>query len=175
MDTPANASAELVELGEAETFSVFNEHDGCIRDVDAYFDDGGGDKGLRVAEAKLLHDGVFLLRRNTPVEERARHGCQEGLPLLKFGGCGFGFGFFGSVDERVDDVGLSSGFEMFADKLGGFGYFCAVPDAGDYFSTALWKFVESRNIQITVQAHCERSGDGCGGHDEHVRATALGA
>jgi hypothetical protein len=41
--TAADASAELMELGEAEALGMLDDHDGGVGDVDADFDDGGGD------------------------------------------------------------------------------------------------------------------------------------
>ena len=37
------SAAELVELGETETFGMFDDHDGGIADINADFYDRGGD------------------------------------------------------------------------------------------------------------------------------------
>src|SRR4029077_5254860 len=52
----ADAPAQLMELGEAEALGVLDDHDGGVRDVDADFDDGGGDEDLHFVFAELLHD-----------------------------------------------------------------------------------------------------------------------
>ena len=40
----AHATAQLMELGEAEAVGVLDEHDGGVGDVDADLDDGRGDQ-----------------------------------------------------------------------------------------------------------------------------------
>ena len=47
----ADAAAELVELREAEALGVVDDHDGGVGDVDADFDDGGGDEDVDARRA----------------------------------------------------------------------------------------------------------------------------
>jgi hypothetical protein len=50
----------LMQLRKAKAFSVFDDHDGCVRDVYTDFDDGGGDKDSRFVFAEGLHHGFFF-------------------------------------------------------------------------------------------------------------------
>ena len=47
----ADASAQLVQLREAEALGVLDDHDGGVGNVDADFDDGGGDQDVDFALA----------------------------------------------------------------------------------------------------------------------------
>ncbi len=57
---PADAATELVELREAEAIGVFNDHERGIGNIDADFDDGGADEGVKGAGAEAGHHGVAL-------------------------------------------------------------------------------------------------------------------
>src|ERR1700682_2708853 len=57
----ADASAKLMKLREAEALGVLDDHDRGVGDIDADFDDGGGDKDLHFIFAELLHDVVFFV------------------------------------------------------------------------------------------------------------------
>ncbi len=65
----ADASAKLVELGEAEALGVLDDHDGGVGDVDADFDYGGGDEDLRFVFAEALHDFFFFVAGEAAVQE----------------------------------------------------------------------------------------------------------
>ncbi len=65
----ADASAKLVELGESEALGVLDDHDGGVGDVDANFDNCGGDEDLRFVLAEALHDVFFFVAGEAPVEE----------------------------------------------------------------------------------------------------------
>ena len=62
--TPADAAAQLVQLGEAEALGVVDDHDGGFGHVDADFDHGGGDEELGLAAGEggdraLANGGVL--------------------------------------------------------------------------------------------------------------------
>src|SRR5216684_4319304 len=65
----ADAPAKLVELGESEALGVLDDHDGGVGDVDADFDDGGGDEDLRFVFAEALHDFFFFVAPEAAVQE----------------------------------------------------------------------------------------------------------
>ena len=65
----ADASAKLVELGEAEALGVLDDHDGGVGNVDANFDDGGGDEDLRFVLAEALHDFFFFVTGEAAVQK----------------------------------------------------------------------------------------------------------
>ena len=65
----SDAAAKLVKLGEAEAFSVLDDHDGGVGDIDADFDDGGGDEDLRFVFAEALHDFFLFVAGEAAVQE----------------------------------------------------------------------------------------------------------
>src|SRR5207244_970394 len=42
----ADTAAELMQLGEAEAVGAFDDHDGCVRDIDPNLNDGCGNKNV---------------------------------------------------------------------------------------------------------------------------------
>ena len=64
----AYAAAELVELREAEAVGVFDDHDGGVGDVDAYFDDGGGDEDVEFVALEAGHGDFFVVGGHAAVE-----------------------------------------------------------------------------------------------------------
>ena len=64
----ADASAELMELGEAEAFGVFDDHYGSVGDIDADFDDRGGNEDLHFVFAEALHDFIFFVAGKAAVQ-----------------------------------------------------------------------------------------------------------
>jgi len=170
----ADASAELVELGEAEAFGVFDDHSGGVGDVHADFDHRGGDEDLRFVFAEAFHDGVFFFARKAAVEETefqfGENFFREALVLLHRG-FEFELRFF---DHRIDDVGLMAGGDFFAEKF---------PDAGEMRlggearldgRAAGRKFVEDGDFEVAIEGERERARDGCGSEDEDVRGVAVG-
>ncbi len=92
-----NAAAELVELGEAEAFGAFDEHNGGVGDVDADFDDGGGNEEVGFVSGEVVHDLFFFVFGKAAVEEGDLEVWEDGAEFFVFFGDGFdfeGFGFF---------------------------------------------------------------------------------
>ena len=52
----SDASAQLVELGEAELLGVKNDHEGRLRHIDADLDDGRRDEEGCASGGKIVHD-----------------------------------------------------------------------------------------------------------------------
>jgi hypothetical protein len=84
----ADAAAELVELGEAEAVGVFDDHDGGVGDVDADFDDGGGDECVDEVLSEAFHDVLPGFAGEAAVDEADAEGGEgAGLELfLESGG-----------------------------------------------------------------------------------------
>ena len=89
MGAAADAAAELVELGEAEALGFEDDHDGGVGNVDADFDDAGGDEGVEFAGAEAAHDVFFFVRLEPAVEQADGVGGQLFLPREVFLGGGF--------------------------------------------------------------------------------------
>jgi len=65
----ADASAKLVELGEAEALGVLDDHDGGVGDVHAHLHYSCGDEDLRFVLAEALHDFFFFVAGEAAVQE----------------------------------------------------------------------------------------------------------
>ena len=65
----ANATAKLVQLGEAEAFRVLNDHHGGVGDIHTNLDDGGGHQNLYLVAAEFLHDLFFFFAGKTAVKQ----------------------------------------------------------------------------------------------------------
>ena len=170
----ADASAELVKLGQAEAFGMLDDHGGGVGDVDADFDDGGGDEDLDFVFAEALHDVVFFFAGEAAVEEPEfqfrKDIFREPLELVD-GSFQLELRFF---DDGIDDVGLMAGGDFAAEKF---------PDAWEMRlggearldgSAAGGKFVEDGNVEVAVESERESAWDGRGGEDEDVRRVAVG-
>ena len=57
----AHPAAELVELGEAKSFGMLDDHDRGVGDVDADLDDNGGNENVNPPGLEVGHDRFFLL------------------------------------------------------------------------------------------------------------------
>src|SRR6266566_4627260 len=56
---------KLVQLRETESLGVFNQHNSCIRHIDADLEHGRADQRVGVAAPKPIHD-VLLFRCRNP-------------------------------------------------------------------------------------------------------------
>ena len=171
----ADASAELVELGESKAFGVLDDHGGGVGHVDADFDHRGGDEDLRFVFAEAFHHGVFFFAPEAAVEEADFQLRKNvfGEPLvLVHRGFEFELRFF---DHRIDDVGLMAGGDFFAEKF---------PDAGEMRlggearldgRAAGRKLVKDGDVEVAVKCERKRARNGRGGEDEDVRCVAVGS
>src|ERR1035437_10203788 len=66
----ADATAKLMELGEAEALRMLDEHHGGIRDVDADLDRGGRDEDIDLAVAEMPHRVILDRRIEAAVQQR---------------------------------------------------------------------------------------------------------
>jgi hypothetical protein len=72
-----DTAAELVELGEAETLGVVDQHHVRIRHINADLDHGGGHEHIDLSVAEFTHHRVFLVTAHAAVDE----------PDAEIGGC----------------------------------------------------------------------------------------
>jgi len=169
----ADASSELVELGEAEAFGVFDDHDGRVGDVDADFDDGGGDEDLRFVFAEAFHDGVFFFAREAAVEEAElefwKNFFREALVLVD-GGFELELRFF---NDRINDIGLMAGGDFLAEKFPDSGKMRLGSEARLDGRAAGRKLVEDGNVEVAVERERKRAWNGRRGEDENVRRVAV--
>ena len=166
----SDASAELVELGETEAVGGFDHHNGCVGDVYADFDDGGGNEDVEVAVVEGGHDGVLLSGGQTSVEEAdAEVGKDELVKSFVFLGGGLGLGEFGLFDEGEDDEGLSALSHLSSQMIIRGVAVVGFDVAGDDGGATGGHFVYGGNVEVAVEGEGEGAGDGGGGHDEDMR------
>ena len=93
MGAASDASAELVELGEAEPIGGLDHHDGRVGHVYAHLNDGGGDEDVEVVVVEAGHDGVLFARGQASMEDAdSEVGEDVATKTLVFLGGGLGFG-----------------------------------------------------------------------------------
>ena len=109
-----DAAAQLMQLREPEALRVLDQHDGCIRHIDADFDHRRADERARFAAAEALHDRLLLRRRNAPVQQLATKRTQPLAPTLELRGGRFDVELLALVDQRIDHVSLSSCLQLSA-------------------------------------------------------------
>src|SRR5882762_9986290 len=170
----ADASAKLVELGEAEALGVLDDHDGGVGDVNADFNDGGGDEDLRLVFAEALHDFFFFVAGEAAVQETelelGKDFAREALVFVD-GSFELELRF---LDDGIDDVGLMAGGDFAAEKF---------PNAGEMLlgghprndgGAAGRELVENGNVEVAIESERESARDGRGGEHEDVRGVAVG-
>src|ERR1700687_2898958 len=169
----ADAAAKLVELGESEALRVFNDHDGGVGDVDAYFHDGGGNEDLGFVFAEALHDFFFFVAGEAAVEQAKlelwKNVSRQALVFFH-GGFQLELRFF---DDRINDVALVSVRDFTAQKL---------PNAGEMLLRAHARgdgrapgrqLIENGNVEVAVKSKRQRARDGRRRQHENVRGVAM--
>src|SRR5713226_5246050 len=170
----ADASAKLVELGKAEALGVLDDHDGGVGDVDADFDDSGGDEDLGFVLAEALHDFFFFIAGEAAVQEAelelGKNFAREALVFFH-GSFQLELGFF---DDRINDVALVAGGDFAAEKFPDAGEMRLAGHARGDGSAAGRQLVENGNVQVAIESERQRARDGRGGEHEDVRGVAVG-
>src|SRR5712692_201986 len=168
-----DASAKLVELGEAEALGVLDDHDGGVGNVDADFDDRGGDEDLRFVFAEALHDFFFFVAGQAAVQEAELElGKNFAREALVFFHSGFQLELR-FLDDGINDVALVADGDFAAEKF---------PDAGEMRlgshargdgGAAGRELIENGNVQVAIESERERARDGRGGQHEDVGRVAV--
>ena len=65
-----------MKLCESESIGVFDDHDGCIRDIDADFDDNRRDERINLTCAESIHHGIALRRFHATVHRGESCACE---------------------------------------------------------------------------------------------------
>ena len=103
----ADASAELVELGEAEAVGAVDQDRVAERDVEAVFDDGGRDENVGFVVHEFQHHFFeFAFGHLSVADDDAGFGNES----LDFGG-----DFPDGVDAVVNEIDLAAAFEFLFD------------------------------------------------------------
>ncbi|RMS11058.1 hypothetical protein ALP75_204885 [Pseudomonas syringae pv. actinidiae] len=159
-----------MQLGQAKALGVFDDHQAGIRHIDTDLDHRGRHQQLQRALLEFSHDRGFFCGFHAPVDQPDANLAQSTGEFFVRGFSSLAGQFFGLFDQRADPI-----------RLAPLGTGCA--DAFDDFQAAAVgnqhridrrsagrQFVENRSVQVSVGAHRQRARDGCGGHDQLVRA-----
>ena len=170
----ADASAQLVQLGQAEALGVLDHHQAGVGHVDADLDDGGGHQQLQLTRLEGRHDLLLLRRLHASVQQADAQLRQRRTQRLVGGLRGLcvdahRFAGLGLVDERAHPVHLAALRAGMADALDDFlapGF--RQRDRG-HWRAPRRHFVDHRNVQVGVGRHRQRARDRRGGHHQLVR------
>ena len=66
---PADAPAQLVQLRQSEPLGMFNDHQGCLWDVNTHFDHCCGNQDINALFQKTGHDLIFIPGFETAVNQ----------------------------------------------------------------------------------------------------------
>ena len=168
----ADAATELMELGETEALGFFDEDDSGVGDIDADFDDRGGDENIIASFLEGFHDLLFLFGFLLAVKEADTEvGKDLILEPFAFGDGGFDV-FEGErgLHERKDDESLATFADFLSDEGvdRGAGFF-GTGDFGDNRFPILRHFVQDGDIEIAEESERERPRNRRGGHGEEMR------
>ena len=189
MLTAADATAELMQLADAEPVGVHHQHHGGVGHVDTDLDDGGAHQDIDVARPEAGHHGVLLLRTQPAVHEtqaqtRQLMGPQPVEQLHHRGGLarrsavsgGARHGLVVIVDTRGDHIDLPPGRHFLPDALPR----PLQPDrllGGEHHTggdglTAPRQLPQRRRLQVAVDGERNRARDRRRGHHQQMRRDA---
>ncbi len=157
-----------MQLRQAEPFGIFNDHQGCVGDINTYLDHSGRHQQLNAALLETVHDFLLFSRLHTAMNQAHGHPGQPGLQLpgnlfrrLRLHRVRF-------LDQRTNPVGLAAiraggghPVDHLAAALVGYrrGF--------DRFS-ARGQFIDYRRLQAGIGGHGQCPGNWSRRHDQLV-------
>jgi len=159
----ANAAAELVQIGEAVAVGLVDDHGVGGGDIDARFDDGGGDEDVGIAADELQDDFFEFFGLHLAVTDddlgiggEFLHVVSDGLDVM---------------DAVVNEIDLTIAGQFAGDGLL---ETLVIPghDFGDDGAAIGWGDGETADITKPEQGHVQGAGDGCGGEGEDIDGEA---
>ncbi len=173
-----DAAAQLVQLRQAEAIGIENRHERGVRDIDADFDDGGGDEGVKFPVAEGRHDVGALLTIHAAMHEADAETLKfvrlDTLINMLRARCRLIVVGLGEFDARADEIGLAAFAQLLAEKIPGLVRAVAVNAAGDDALAAGRKLGHDGEIKVAELGEAETAGDGRGSHDEDMRLLHAG-
>ena len=157
-----------MELGQAETLGIEDDHHRGIRYIDTNFNHGGGYEDLRLTFHKLLHL-LFLILRFHATVNLAKAELREGLfqhfeavfEILQVALLAF-------LNQREDEIHLTPLMDLLADAVVEGGH-TGVEDMGGPYGLTTWReLVDHTHIEIAIEGHGKGTWDGRGCHHQHV-------
>ena len=164
---PADAAAELVELGESEAIRALNQHYIGVGYINAYFHHRRSYQNVEFAVPEAAHGLVLVGGSHSSVEKRQAQLGKDfpGEPLI-FLSSGFGGDSVGFVNQGVDDKSLPAVADVLLDEAIDRAAPFRVEPAGQDFLTAGGEFVKGGQVEVAVEGQGQGTGDGSGGHNQ---------
>ncbi len=157
-------------MRQAKAVGVFDDHDGGVRNVDADFDDRGCDQHVDLAALEFAHDVFFFVRVEAAVQQAdVQVGKNLVAQLAEHLLSGLQFAFFILFDDWIDDVGLMTGSDLFAEEIPYFQGALVGDVSRDNRRATGGKFVEDGDVEVAVERQSQSPRDGGRGHYEYVR------
>ena len=76
---------------------------------------------------------------------------------------------FALFNQRIDNINLASFVDLLTHRtIHAFPAIVELMDGSNRFSSGR-KFIDNRHVQVTVQSHRQRTGNGSGSHYKHMR------
>ena len=155
----AYAAAELIELAEAVAVGAVDDDGVGERDVEAVFDDAGGDEHVVLVVHEGEHDALELGLGELAVADDDA-GLRDQFADL----CGEVVDGFDAV---VDEVDLAAAFELHLDG-GADELLVELGDDGLDGHAVFGRRLDDGHVAQADERHVQRARDGRGGHGEHV-------
>src|ERR1041385_8697242 len=125
-----------MKVGESEAFGVFDQHDSCVWDVDPNLDHCRADERLGLATAKSFHNFLLFRAGDSAMEQLTRVRMEPLPPSVVLCGRRLCLELFAFVDQWIDHVNLTAGFELGPQKTQDLAQFRRAPDRGNDFAAA---------------------------------------
>ena len=165
-----HTATELMQLAEAETIGVFNDHQRRVGDVHTDLDHRCGDQDLRLPGHKGGHHGVLVPRLHLPVHAGDVELRKALLQVLRV--------FLGrfELDRQLliflhhgaDDKDLTPPVAEFADEAVEPRPIALVHGEGIHLLPSRRELIHDGDVQVTVNDQGQCAGDRGRGHDQHV-------
>ncbi len=168
-----DASPKLVQLGQAETFCILDNHDGRPGNVDPHFNDRRGDENGDLPRSKGFHDRFLLLSRHTsgqqPHPDMRKDRGKIAMDILGI----FGIDLLRLLHQGQDHKDLLGAGQhrthfLLPEALVGLG-----DDTCLHGLAARRELVEKGDLKIAVIGECQRTGNGRGRHHKNIRIGAF--
>ena len=159
----AHASAQLVQLGQAQPVGAIDEDRVAERDVEAVLDDRGGHQNVGFVMHELQHHFFQFAFRHLSVPDddaRLRH------EFLQLGG-----DFPDALHAVVDEVDLAAALEFLLDGRLDQLLVPACDHGLNRHAILGWRF-DHAHVAQADQRHVQRARDGRGRHRQHVHLLA---
>ena len=159
----SDATAELVEFGEAEAVGAIDDDGVGVGDIEAALDDGGGDQDVGLAIDEARHDAFEVVGIHLAVADEDAGLGQEGADAE-------GEGFDGR-DAVVEEVDLAAAVDLALDGVADQA-FVVIGDDGLDGETVLGRGLEGGEVAGAGEGEVEGARDGGGGEGEDVDGLA---